>query len=304
MTTFTEVLGWLKGAGESTRLRLLALCAERDYSVSDLARVLKQSEPRVSRHLKVLCDAGLLVRVRQGQWVHYRIERAQGSGAFIDTLLTHLDRRAEPLAADRERAHVALNRDDAVAAPAESRLGRALRAFMEANLREGPRAAQSVVFGVDQLELLECAAAHAERCAAVARSRRAAQTARAYAERRGFACRVLAARAAVIEELPRSDALVLNHVAAPERPLVEALALAARSLEPHGSLTLFERYEALEAAREAGRSRIVEHPLARLRRLLAEHGFDCLRLTPIEADGEHVLAAAAVPAAHAVRRTG
>ena len=60
---------------------------------------------------------------------------------------------------------------------------------------------------------------------------------------------------------------------------------------------IFEPYEALEVSRE----RIVEHPLARLRRLLGTAGLACERLSPVEADGEHVLAALARPAT-AVRR--
>src|SRR6266481_1917599 len=64
---------WLRAAGEPSRLRLLALCAEGALSVSDLAHALKHSEPRVSRHLKILCEAGLLIRLRHGQWVDYRL---------------------------------------------------------------------------------------------------------------------------------------------------------------------------------------------------------------------------------------
>ena len=62
-------------------------------------------------------------------------------------------------------------------------------------------------------------------------------------------------------------------------------------LVPTGRLWLFERYESLEGARD----RVIEHPLARLRRLLEAAGLRCERLSPIEADGEHVLAAAARP---------
>jgi hypothetical protein len=58
-------------------------------------------------------------------------------------------------------------------------------------------------------------------------------------------------------------------------------------------LWIFERYESLEGSRE----RIVEHPLARLRRLLGAAGMICERLSPLEADGEHVLAAVARAAA-------
>ena len=71
MSTTTDLVNWMKAAGEPSRLRLIALCSERDLSVTDLARAVGQSGPRVSRHLKILCEAGLLDRVRHGQWVHY-----------------------------------------------------------------------------------------------------------------------------------------------------------------------------------------------------------------------------------------
>ena len=64
-----------------------------------------------------------------------------------------------------------------------------------------------------------------------------------------------------------------------------------RALAPSGRLWIFERYEALESTRE----KVIEHPLARLRRLLSDLGLSCQRVSPIEADGEHVLAAVAVP---------
>src|SRR5215469_2607403 len=88
----TTVLGWLKAAGEDSRLRLLALCARQELSVSDLAEALRQSEPRVSRHLKILCDAGLLERMRQGQWVHYRVTQTVAAAAFVQGLLGQVDR--------------------------------------------------------------------------------------------------------------------------------------------------------------------------------------------------------------------
>jgi hypothetical protein len=162
-----------------------------------------------------------------------------------------------------------------------------------------------VVFGVDQLELLESAASLTRDCIAIARSRRAAQVARSFAERRGFSCRVLPAHdAASLDDAQSCQAFIVNHVAAPERSLADLLGAAHQRLAPDGYLWLFERYEALEAVREAGGGRIIEHPLARLRRLLMESGFECRKLTPIEADGEHVLAAVASAAANAVARAG
>ena len=71
-----ELLSCLRAAAEPTRLRLLALCAQGDMTVSDLTHILGQSQPRVSRHLKLLCEAGLLDRFREGSWVIYRFADA------------------------------------------------------------------------------------------------------------------------------------------------------------------------------------------------------------------------------------
>ena len=60
------LLAGLRAAGEPTRLRLLALCAHGELSVSELTQILSQSQPRVSRHLKLLVEAGLLTRIREG----------------------------------------------------------------------------------------------------------------------------------------------------------------------------------------------------------------------------------------------
>ena len=74
---------WLRAAGEGSRLRLLALCAQGPLSVSELAETLRQSEPRVSRHLKILSEAGLIERHRQGQWVQYRVAADPQAASFV-----------------------------------------------------------------------------------------------------------------------------------------------------------------------------------------------------------------------------
>ena len=68
-----HLLSCLRAVAEPTRLRLLLLCAEVDMTVCDLTHILGQSQPRVSRHLKLLCDAGVLDRFREGSWVFYRL---------------------------------------------------------------------------------------------------------------------------------------------------------------------------------------------------------------------------------------
>src|SRR5215472_18366253 len=126
----TVLVRWLRAAGEPSRLRLLALCADAALSVSDMAQVLKQSEPRVSRHLKILCEAGLIERLRQGQWVHYRLAAAPEASSFVRGLLAQLDRRDAQLLHDATGARAAIAADaQAAGHGTESRLGRALGEF-------------------------------------------------------------------------------------------------------------------------------------------------------------------------------
>ena len=288
---------WLRAAGEPSRLRLLALCADGALSGSDLAQALGQSEPRVSRHLKILCEAGLLVRLRHGQWVDYRLAESPEAASFVRGLLAQLDRSDPVLVRDRAGAHAgAVPRTETLAHGAESRLGRALAELTAGGLGASLKAV--LVYGVSHPELLESAAHASRQCTAIAHSGRAAQSARAFAERRGFACRVLRATTPDVlsdADLARAgepfDAVLLDTFASGDT-LARMLEQARRVLTPNGRLWVFERYESLERSRE----RIVEHPLARLRRLLGAAGLSCERLSPVEADGEHVLAAVARPA--------
>ena len=83
------LLAGLRAAGEPTRLRLLAICAHGELSVTELTQILGQSQPRVSRHLKLLVEAGLLDRFREGALVFYRIAE-QGEAALLARTLVDL----------------------------------------------------------------------------------------------------------------------------------------------------------------------------------------------------------------------
>jgi DNA-binding transcriptional ArsR family regulator len=293
---------WLRAVGEPSRLRLLALCQDSALSVSDLAEALHQSEPRVSRHLKILCEAGLLERLPQGQWVHYRTAQMNETAGFVRGVLGQLDRRDPLLKRDRESVRVAATAQSGLAPAGESRLGRTLGNFFATYGPAPPRTV--LVIGAAHPELLEAAARRAERCVALVSSRRAAQACRAFAERRGFNCQILQSAAEPgAAELGRAgaafDAVLLDAPLAAS-VLPRQFELARARLGPRGRVWVFEPYEALESARE----RVVEHPLARLRRLLAEAGLSCERLNPFEADGEHVLTAVAVAAAEHRRALG
>ncbi|MDH3669826.1 MAG: metalloregulator ArsR/SmtB family transcription factor [Gammaproteobacteria bacterium] len=83
------LLTGLRAAGERTRLRLLAILARNELTVSELTQILGQSQPRVSRHLKLLCEARLLERIPEGTWVFYRLTQ-RGAGAPLARALVEL----------------------------------------------------------------------------------------------------------------------------------------------------------------------------------------------------------------------
>ena len=68
-----QLISHLKAFADPIRLRLLALCVRGECTVSELTQVMRQSQPRISQHLKQLCDAGLLERFRDGHFVYYRV---------------------------------------------------------------------------------------------------------------------------------------------------------------------------------------------------------------------------------------
>jgi ArsR family transcriptional regulator len=93
----------LRAAGEPSRLRILALLACEELAVLELCRVLDQSQPRVSRHLKLLAEAGLVERFPDGAWVFYRLTGAGQAGELIADLLGRIDPADPGLTRDAER---------------------------------------------------------------------------------------------------------------------------------------------------------------------------------------------------------
>src|SRR6202158_6458392 len=91
----------LKAAGEETRLRVLALLAEAELTVSDLTDILRQSQPRISRHLKLLAEAGLVERFREGTWAFFRLSEHGGGAEVARALLARLNPADPTIARDR-----------------------------------------------------------------------------------------------------------------------------------------------------------------------------------------------------------
>lgn len=99
-----RVVGALRAAGEQTRLRVLALLSEGELAVGELAQALGQSQPRVSRHMKLLAEAGLAERAPEGAWVFYRLPRANTpERQFAEAALAMLDPADPTLGRDAQR---------------------------------------------------------------------------------------------------------------------------------------------------------------------------------------------------------
>ena len=100
---FSDLNGALKAAGEETRLRIIALLSEAELTVSDLTDILRQSQPRISRHLRLLAEAGLVERFREGSWAFFRLGERGGAASLARELVARLDPRDTTIARDRER---------------------------------------------------------------------------------------------------------------------------------------------------------------------------------------------------------
>jgi ubiquinone/menaquinone biosynthesis C-methylase UbiE len=101
--SFPSLTGVLKAAGETTRLRLLGLIADAELTVSDLTAILRQSQPRLSRHLRLLAEAGLVERYREGSWAFFRLGDRGSAADVARSVVARLDPNDPVIARDRER---------------------------------------------------------------------------------------------------------------------------------------------------------------------------------------------------------
>ncbi|MCT8996853.1 ArsR/SmtB family transcription factor [Chelativorans intermedius] len=189
----------LKAAAEPSRLRILVLLSHADLTVSDLTEILGQSQPRVSRHLKLLLDAGLIVRYQEGSWAFFRLSEADAAREFVDGVVARIDRTGPVTDRDLERLEAIKRRRQERAAEYFARNAaswdqiRSLHvpdAAVEAGLAGlvGDRPFQSMVdLGTGTGRLLELFAPLYRRGVGIDRSREMLAVARANLERAGIA---------------------------------------------------------------------------------------------------------------------
>ena len=249
-----QVLAALRAAAEPTRLRLLALCAQGELTVGELVESLGQSQPRVSRHLKLLCDGGLLDRFPEGASVFYRLA-PRGEGAELGRRCLALIAPDDPvLARDRIRlAAIKQARAAAAAAYFRDNAGRwaELRSLhideaeVEAALRRALAdrpVADLLDIGTGTGRIIEMLASHAERIEGIDASREMLAIARSRLQAAGLGhCGV---RQGDMYQLPFAagsfDAVTIYQVLHyADRPAA-AVAEAARMLRPGGRLAIVD----------------------------------------------------------------
>jgi ArsR family transcriptional regulator len=260
-----EVLAALRAVAETTRLRLLVLCARGELTVSELAQILGQSQPRVSRHLKLLCEAGLLDRFREGSWVFYRLSSGSAASALSRHLVAACGEADETIALDLQRlATIKRQRAELAAAYFRENAARwhKIRSLyvdereVEAALTEiiaaaAPRDLLDIGTGTGRvIEILGPRVAHA---LGIDQSREMLAVARVNLERAGLPNGIV--RLGDMYQLPLADAsfdaVVIHQVLHyADRPAA-AIAEAARVLRPNGILVVIDfAPHALEFLRE------------------------------------------------------
>ncbi|WP_291295145.1 metalloregulator ArsR/SmtB family transcription factor [Elioraea sp.] len=248
------VLAPLRAIAEPTRLRLLPLCANGEWCVSDLVEILGQSQPRLSRHLKLLCDAGVLTRQPEGANVYFRLA-ADGPGAAIaatalaslaadDPLLAADRRRAAARGADRAREAIAAFRDNPAAWDEMRALDLPVRAIEEALLARLPpgRLGRVLDIGCGTGRMMSLLSPRADSVLGIDLSRRMLALARSRIGGEGLAnCTV---RQADMARIPGGDqafdlvilCMVLHYADDPAAVLAEA----ARVVSPGGQIAVID----------------------------------------------------------------
>jgi ArsR family transcriptional regulator len=114
--TSEQVLDSLRAVAEETRLRIVAVLRHGELTVTDLTEILGQSQPRVSRHLRLLVDAGLVVKHREGTWAYFRLVGSDAHRTLLDGVVGAIGADDALLAADLQRLDVVRSRRSALAA--------------------------------------------------------------------------------------------------------------------------------------------------------------------------------------------
>jgi SAM-dependent methyltransferase/DNA-binding HxlR family transcriptional regulator len=295
-----DLLPMLKALAEPTRLRIVALLTHGEMTVSEIMQVLGQSQPRVSRHLKLLADAGLCERFPEGGWVFYRLVRtgtvASLAGvveefADFDDPQAQRDRQRLAELKSQRRANAELYFKAAAQEWAHIRSLQYSEEAVEAALQavtEGRAFRLHVDVGTGTGRMLELFSSQAQDGMGVDLSRDMLNVARAKLAEAGLSSRFV--RQADASALPVEDAKadlvtvhqVLHYLADPKVALKEC----ARVLAPNGLLLVVDfdehRHESL---RDEHHHRHLGFPPAKVAGWLQSSGLTLKALHTLEPEG-------------------
>jgi DNA-binding transcriptional ArsR family regulator len=250
------LLDGLKAVAEPTRLRLLALLTRAELTVTEITQVLQQSQPRVSRHLKLMVEAGLLKRFPEGTWVFYRLAE-DGEAAGLGRAITALIHTDDPVLAEDAARLEQIRKaraEDAAAYFSENAARwdeiRALHlpeADVEAAMVEvldGQPIGTLLDLGTGTGRILEVLSPRAERSIGIDMSHEMLGIARANLERAGLANaqvrygNIMRLDPGALGVVPAADVAILHHVLHFFEHPQEAVIQAARLLRPGGRMLI------------------------------------------------------------------
>lgn len=249
-----ELLAGLKAIAETTRIRILFVLSHGELNVSELTYILGQSQPRVSRHLKLMAEAGLLSRNKEGNWVLFRLRNEGVGGALARALVDMLPGKDAVLSGDLSRLEEVRRQREEKAQAYFSANAEHWSSLRSLHVDEGSveDAMQHLVnarsigtlvdLGTGTGRVLELFGSHARELYGIDASREMLAIARANLEKHGF--RHAQLRQADIYALPLADSMadlvtihqVLHFLDEPQRALLEA----RRILKQTGKLLMVD----------------------------------------------------------------
>ena len=244
MKSSTEcLLLQMKTLGDATRLRLVALCQQGECSVSELTRVIGQSQPRISQQLKQLCDAQILQRFRDGKHVFYRVPTTQNTPLALRRLLELIPGQDPVFAQDWKLLRQSRGQrvQDAATSRSDDTADRALhRAILDLTVTAA--VGDLLDIGCGRGTILKLLASRANRAIGVDIDSDARQLARAELLLAGVPNCSL--RKGDMYRLPFPDqqfnTIIIDDVLIDARSPVKALQEASRLLQPGGRLFVLE----------------------------------------------------------------
>jgi len=281
----TEVVRTLKSAAEPTRMRLLALLSHGEFTVGELCSILGQSQPCVSRHLRLLTEAGLLDRFREQRCVYYRAPVKGRHLEWLRSLLAMADPASAPLTRDRERA--AQVQQQRKVAPQPAGPGQELEQVLLEELGAGSME-ELLDIGTGAGGMLRILGPRARHAVGVDISTPALRLARTRIHGAGLAhCEF---RRGDMYALPFADesfdTVTIDRVLATSEQPTKVIAEAVRTLRVTGRLIVVEDFDQIDAGAS-------DNALAQLRRWLGSVGLRVERLRPFDLPDGHFLLALA-----------